>query len=520
MPNTKVSQALITSYLILLLLIALPAIAEPPAASPYSQGGWSTLHTEGANRKQVNNVSLADNYRVKHVLKGNSILTAPTLSPDGKHFYITTGQGEGGSNLHAFTITGEPLWQSEPVSGKQGVDGCAILSSPVIDRDGDIYISDCDQLWAFRPNGSIKWVIEQPDPPANAWQPDSGKKVNAFTTAVITNDGNIFGVTNFGDALLVNKANGELLTEPMRLPGLQPPFTSVPMPDSMLPDRFIDQELKIWAWQLLLGGAMPSANTPAIDHNTGRIFVAATSTQPALGAVVAIDIVNASTPQITIAWTTDIGIGSGSSPALSPDGKHVYVSDEEGMFYSLNGASGEIEWQLETASAAASPAVGADGTVYSLQQYAPAIVAMSPSGERLWESDVSAFTQRNLPKSFFFGEPVSIGNGNPTVLDDAIIVPIIYGYRLQLGDRLLPFSVQSKVVALDPKTGKGLRDIVSLPDDSSGITVVLKDGTIMNTLGAMITTSVEPMAGIVNVLLPRKLKLIPGEGGLSIAIPQ
>ena len=174
----------------------------------------------------------------------------------------------------------------------------------MIDRDGDIYISDCDQLWAFRPNGSIKWVIEQPDPPANAWQPDSGKKVNAFTTAVITNDGNIFGVTNFGDALLVNKANGELLAEPMRLPGLQPPFTSVPMPDSMLPDGFIDQELKIWAWQLLLGGAMPSANTPAIDHNTGRIFVAATSTQPALGAVVAIDIVNASTPHAAIAATT------------------------------------------------------------------------------------------------------------------------------------------------------------------------------------------------------------------------
>lgn len=490
------------------------------AQSPYSGGGWSTLHTEGANRKQVNGVAVADNYRVKHILQGNSILTAPTVSPDGKQFYITTGQGEGGSNLHAYTVAGDFLWKSAPFAGQQGVDGCAILSSPVIDSAGDIYISDCDQLWAFHSNGDIKWVMDQPDPPANAWQPESGKKVNSFTTAVITNQGHIFGVTNFGDALLIDQATGELLTTVLRLPGHQPPFTSVPMPEAMLKDGLIDLQLKTWAWQLLLGGAMPSANTPAIDHLTGRIFIAATSTTDGLGAVIALDIVEAESLTMQIAWVKDIGPGSGSSPALSPDGSHVYVSDEKGLFYSLNAATGDVEWQLPTASAAASPAVGADGTVYSLQQYAPAIVAMSPNGERLWESDVSEFTARNLPKSFFFGEPVSMGNGNPTVLDDAILVPIVYGYRFKLGDRLLPFSIQSKVVALDPKTGKAIADIVSLADDSSGITVVLRDGTIMNTLGAMITSSVSPMAGIVNFLLPGDLELISAVGGLNIAIPE
>lgn len=501
-------------------------------SAPYSAGGWSTLHADGANRKQVNRVNLADQYEVTHVLKGSSVLTAPTLSPDGSQFYVSTGQGAGASNLHAFNLAGELQWKSGVVdfseSGEAaGVDGCAILSSPIVAADGDVYISDCDQVWAYSPNGEVKWVVDQPEPPAEAWQPESGRKVNSFTTAVMTNDGDLMGLTNYGDVRIIDTETGKQISQPLRLAGIQPALSSRPLPDAMLASGLMDPELRVWAWQLLMGGAMPSANTPAIDHRTGRIFVAVSSVNEGLGALVALDIealkgrpvVAGQRVTVTVAWSVDMGPGSGSSPALSPDAKQIYVSDEAGMFYGVNTATGDIQWQLETASAAASPAVGADGTIYSLQQYAPAIIAINPDGSRKWESDVSEFANKALPDSFFFGDAKGVGNGNPTILDDALLVPIVYGYRFKLGSRLVPFSLRSTVVALDLNTGKAAREVVTIPDDSSGITAVFPNGYILNSLGAAITSSVSPMAGIANFLLPGKLTLLEGTGGLSIAKP-
>jgi outer membrane protein assembly factor BamB len=87
-------------------------------------------------------------------------------------------------------------------------------------------------------------------------------------------------------------------------------------------------------------------------------------------------------------------------------------------------------------AAAAAAAVGSDGTVYALQARAPALVALSPEGVVRWESDLSALATHNLPSSWLLGEPVAVGNGNPTVLKDHVLVPVVYGYELNLFRRI------------------------------------------------------------------------------------
>jgi outer membrane protein assembly factor BamB len=518
----------------LLAASALIAGTELRAEDVYSPGGWATLHRGPANRRLVSDVALAADYRVWTALEGSAVLTAPTMSPDGRTLYVTTGRAAGHSNLHAFDLDGELLWQSEPWQDQQqGVDPCAILSSAIVDDQGDLYIGDCNQLLAFRPDGSVKWVVPLPSIQAGDWKASEAIPVNALTTAVFTREGHVLGVTNSGDVIVVDRATGRSMADPMRLPGRVPSMsTTVPMPASAFSGGLVDPEIREWVWQLLFGGAMRSANTPAVDLESGRIFVAATSMTEGKGALYALDLVEKETTlEISIASATEMGPGSGSSPSLSPSGDAVYISDEDGVFYAVDAESGELRWQVQTKSTSAAAAVGRNGDIYSLQAHGPALVAITQEGRIRWQSDVQALVDAALPPSWLLGDPVAIGNGNPTVVSGAvgnpatnvegniILVPIAYGYETHLGRRI-PWLVKSSLVAVDAETGKGLRDVVMLADDSTGITSVLRDGTIINSLGTAITSGLEPLAGFADWILPEGFHLLRPVGGIQVSRPR
>jgi len=508
--------ARLPGYLVaaVLMITALPSFAQ----STYSPGGWPTLHHDAGNRRSVDVALLGNDYRPWEALAGASVLTAPVTSPDGKRLYVTTGLAEGHSNLHAFTVDGEPLWHSAPWNGPdQGVDPCALLSSPIVDREGDIYLSDCNQLFAFRPDGSAKWTIALPSPREGDWAAAGDHPVNAFTTAAFTGNGNILGVTNFGDVVIVDRESGEVLNAPYRLPALLAPYSeTVPLPDSLLGRGLMDPRFREWAWQLIFGGSMRSANTPAVSRGN-RVFVVGSSARENIGALFGLDL-DTSGALITVreAFITEIGIGSGSSPALSPAEDQVYVSDEEGWFYGIDSLSGEILWKVKTTAAAGAAAVGPDGVVYALQSSGPGVVAIDPDGDILWHGDITGLDS-GLPDSWLFGEAVGVANGNPTVTGDAVLVPVLYGYPMPLADFNIP--VASYLVALDIATGAALRALVTLADDSSGITAVLPDGTLANSLGATTTSAMAPLKPLVDWLLPGDTEMLGARGGIQVSRP-
>jgi len=98
-------------------------------------------------------------------------------------------------------------------------------------------------------------------------------------------------------------------------------------------------------------------------------------------------------------------------------------------------------------------------------------------------------------------------------------VPVAYGYETRLGRRI-PWLVKSSLVAIDAETGRGLRDVVALADDSTGITSVLPDGTIINSLGTAITSGLAPLAGIADWILPKGLHLLRPVGGIQVSRPR
>jgi hypothetical protein len=78
--------------------------------------------------------------------------------------------------------------------------------------------------------------------------------------------------------------------------------------------------------------------------------------------------------------------------------------------------------------------------------------------------------------------------------------------------------VESALVAVDLETGIGVRDVVSLADDSTGITAVAPSGTILSSLGTALTSGVKNLARL-EWLLPGERRLLTGRGGLQISIP-
>lgn len=502
----------------ILLAWLLSTAASTLAQPAYSPGGWPTLHADAGNRRAVDVAVLDRQYRHWEALAGASVLTAPVTSPDGAQIYVTTGLPEGASNLHAFSLAGELLWRSEPWrSPTEGVDPCAILSSPIVDREGDIYLSDCNQLFAFKPDGRVKWTLALPPLQDGDWRAAGEHPVNAFTTAAFTEDGHVLGVTNFGDLVMVDRETGQQLNASYRLPAVLAPYAeTVPLPDSLLGNGLMDPRFREWAWQLIFGGSMRSANTPAISRDN-RVFVVGSSATAGVGALFGLDLDDSRAPvQVREVFATEIGIGSGSSPALSPGEDRVYVSDEEGWFYSIDSDSGRIHWKIKTKATAGAAAVGPDGVVYALQAGGPAVVAINPRGEILWQSDLSGLAT-GLPDALLFGAPIGTGNGNPAVTRDAVLVPVVFGYRAPLSSFSIP--VLSQLVALDLATGEALRSLVTLADDSSGITAVLPGGVIVNSLGATMTSALAPLKPLADWLLPGDLVMLAARGGFQVSLP-
>lgn len=489
---------------------------------PYARTGWVTLHGDAGNRKYQAQAQPADDYTAWQGLAHQSVLAAPSTGTDGQLF-VTTGRAEGASNLHAFDSQGALLWESAPWSGTTGVDSCAVLNTAIVDTDGDLYVSDCDQFWAFHPDGEIKWTATLPTAPDGSPLQDTPLRPNNFVTAGFTEDGAVFGITLFGQVVVFDRDAGEQLGEPFVLPSVPSKrSTEPPVPATMFSDGELDPLMKDPVWQVAFGGDVVSANTPAVSATTGRVFAVTGGADPESGVVYGLDI-DTSDPakgaQVTIAFTTPVGVGSGCSPTLSPDDAYAYTCDAAGTLYSVDTDTGEVQWTADAGSEAGSVAIGPDGVIYLLVR-GGTYAAYDPDGTKRWDVDFSPL-EDPLPENPAIGPKLLIGGGNPTVIADgsSVVVALNRGYQYSIAGKTPHVPVLAELIEVDAATGRAIGKLADLSNPTEGIIAIRPDGTIVSSQGGITTTSLAPLAASIDALLTDGLTVLPRGGGIEVFTP-
>lgn len=478
----------------------------------YMQSMWPAGHRDSANTDYVP-TTLRSAYELEaHVLEGHPIFWPPSIGAGGTS-YVTTGAPEGESHLFALTPDGEIIWSAPPQRSLDDLDSFAIMNAPTIDRAGDIYVGDRNQLWAFRPDGSVKWVVDL-EPYGVDW---------GFMTVVISRQNYVGGVSTNGKVLFFWSHDGKLATPPLDLPGGAGPTPEDEPPEGLW-QGLMDPALIPFLFNLIQGWELEVANTPALHPETGRLYITAAGRTPDTGVLYGIDITD---DALTIAFEAPMGGGSGTSPAISQDGNTVYAVDERGRMIAIDAHTGARRWQsAEGGGGSASPSVGADETIFT--PFQDHIIAYGPDGSVRWEKSYDDLCASRLPAAsglwgVLLSKPVAFIDSILTVGPRSGWMNVVCGYHLprflSKSERTrVPIPQESLFVTFGLEDGSVLGQPVPLPETSEGFITPLTNGKAAVTTSGAITSIFYYR---VNPILPDSLQVAgPPKAGLLLMRPQ
>lgn len=417
-------------------------------AAQYQSAPWVSVHRDSSNSDHAPFATAANLKVLWSALDGAALINPGSINDKGVHF-VASGRGEGFANLHAIDTDGKIIWETPVQRGPDDFDALAGFNAPVIDRAGDLYIGDSNQIWAFHPDGTVKWITPLP--------PGSGP----FVYQVISRQGYVGGITAEGWVLFFNPSSGEAATKPFKLPtGVAP--EKGPDLRGLWQGGLFDPDAAKMFEKIAFGFGVQVANAPAVHPESGRIFITAAGPKDGddySGVLYGLDIVG---DEITVGFALKMAGGSGTSPALSPDGAYVYSAGGDGVILAVESATGKVAWSAQ-GEGLLSPAIGADGVIYTGDIFGdPTVIALSPKGgSQVWARSYSDYAKSRLPS--LPPAPPLVENGDPVMRLVSVIavssnvvwagLEIGYEYRPEGAPKPLTAPHISTMCALSIKNG-------------------------------------------------------------------
>lgn len=264
---------------------------------------WSATHADSAN-SDYSPISGARSLALAWQREFGGATTLGATTDGSGRLFLTTAAA--GCHLYALdAATGRTLWCSDVVGR------LAVISAPLLDRDGHLFVADGQAMYAFSRDGALLWR-----------QPIAGVPLSAqFTPA-----GRLIFVTNIGQIYILERLTGRHAMPPLAL----------------VPGATFDPCREVFA--CARGeAACPAANTPALSR--GRLYFTFWSPGAANAGVKAMELKEGAQTSLKPLWTSEtLAEGSASSPTLSADGSRLYVTDNGGRLVALDTATGVLMW--------------------------------------------------------------------------------------------------------------------------------------------------------------------------------
>jgi outer membrane protein assembly factor BamB len=296
--------------------------------------------------------------------------TSPAIGPDG------TVYAQSFNDLFAFNPDGTVRWS------RNTGHSSSLFMRPAVGPDGTVYVGSNSQteVRAYSPGGSLKWTFDTaPDPVQSGVAVDADGTVYALTTGsnadaalyAIRPNGTEKWSTAIGD---LGRAAPSIGPDGTVYVAVEPPAANASL-FAVRPNGTVK-----WEYPGLTSGFGASAVS-----DDGVVYVTGGFGQN----VHAVDAQSG-----TQKWVYDTGENPIAPPAIAPDGT-IYVTLESGSFnaglLALN-PNGTEKWFFLSGGGAdvGGAVVGADGTVYFQDGGALTVHAINPNGSEKWGFSMSA----------------------------------------------------------------------------------------------------------------------------------
>ena len=449
---------------------------------------WHAIHVDVANADSVWGVA-APMFELDWVAEPDYFIGSGPLLDNQGNLYFSSNfyHGERVDLVSIDAKTGERRW-AVPETGAMSMGGPIILNDPQNPGSQIIYLAGPERVMAIRQDGTTIWNKATSIEISDVENKDTVKFQNfnyhPATDSLIT-------VTKAGGLFAYSRETGELVAPVGQLPGapaISGKGTKVPgfiakRVDPLLDDAFgkTADGLSIFssAVNYLYGGGGVVTNYFSIDPDTSRIYIAATAPdeedgsadgRSEIGAIYALNLQADDNGGLAFKLLDRMTFqgGTGSTPALSADGRRVYVSDNDGHVIALDHELTEM-WRLNVGE----PLVGSmtvapdNNEIYAVTANDVfQLIDHGDHGSVSWTGELNGFDG-------YANVDVQSNGLTATVTANGVVVMIGGGKEI-IGKTIM---LHVGMGLLDRQTGK-LRYFAEGREDSLAMSVVAADGSI------------------------------------------